>query len=96
MKTTRMGKDFCPVCKHMVDCASGMEDKPDYIPVPGHLAVCLYCAAINQYGSDMALHILPKVVWDTIPKDIQEKVMRMQIAVISTIAKPWMPTHRMN
>jgi hypothetical protein len=42
MQTTRLGLDFCPICKGKLDAASG---KDGTTPKPGDCSMCFYCGA---------------------------------------------------
>jgi len=47
----------CPACGHVCNMARGFNTaKP---PRPGCLSVCVRCAAINEYGPDMQLRLVP-------------------------------------
>ncbi len=72
MKTTRMGKDFCPNCKELLDCASSAGS--DHIPVPGDITVCLYCQRWLEFSSDMALIRLSDIRIRTLPAETIQKL----------------------
>jgi hypothetical protein len=72
----KMGEDYCPYCNHKVDMASSTSD--DGAPKPGDISLCISCAGIMAYGSDMALEEFPKVLFDTLPEDHQKEILRVQ------------------
>lgn len=51
--TTFMGKDNCPCCKKLLDCATDINGTAK--PNPGDISVCIGCGVILVYSEDMAL-----------------------------------------
>lgn len=50
--------DDCPVCKRKLDAATEVGGDGDGKPRPGDLTVCIGCAAILGFGSDLKLRRL--------------------------------------
>lgn len=69
---TRMGKDYCPNCEHLLDSASAAFGK--HVPKPHDVTVCFYCAVILEFSDDMALVKLP---WKTYNKLDQETQLQL-------------------
>jgi hypothetical protein len=53
MSDTRLPPHKCTACGYDIDCATGL--KPDEIPEPGSISICLNCGAIGIYTQDMQL-----------------------------------------
>ena len=50
-------KDECPVCLHLIDCASPTKDiKDEHRPGPGDFSLCVYCAAFLRFDEKMILY----------------------------------------
>lgn len=47
----------CPVCSHEFDSASGVS-KPEAIPKPGDLSICIECTAFLRYDDAMDMRLL--------------------------------------
>ena len=70
---------LCPNCGNFLDAATqiGGDAKPD----PGDISVCIECAAILQFGDDLALTIFPEDELKTLPKNIQAMLIQAVCAV---------------
>lgn len=81
MKTTRMGKDNCPICKKRLDTCSSPDNA---IPEPGSITICYYCSAILIFSDDMALIKLSNKVFNSLSYEMRKKILKIQKVVIES------------
>lgn len=81
MGHTNMGEDYCIRCNHLIDAATSAKGKEDYVPKPFDLTICMYCGQFMQYGDDMALQELPKVVFDTLDLETQQTLIKAKTII---------------
>ena len=72
MTETRVPKDQCPRCGHVLDAATG-----DGVPVPGDLAVCLYCHGVLVFTVNLQLRPMLAREWDALPESVKAQVEHM-------------------
>ncbi len=75
---TKLGEDHCPSCKKLLDAATSLEEGA--VPNPGDISVCIYCGEFLLYGDDMALEILPKVIWDQLETELKIQLIGIRKA----------------
>lgn len=82
-----MGHDICPRCENILDAAASATGKLDYTPKPMDLSICAYCGLFLQFSDDMALVELPQVVFESLPEDTQQELIRGKIIVSDIMRK---------
>jgi hypothetical protein len=71
---------FCPNCGKLVDGATGIDT--EYLPKPGDISVCLYCATVLHFTANGTVERFPN--WrNDLPADGRRLVERMVAGVRS-------------
>jgi hypothetical protein len=78
IKTTKLGKDYCPHCNEIIDACSSMEGAT---PEPGDVTVCFYCVSILQFRDDMSIQLLPDVVVDSFEDSFKKQLRLLQQSI---------------
>jgi hypothetical protein len=52
----------CPSCRAKLEAVTSLKHNDQ--PKPGDISVCLYCAAVLQFGNGMTLRAVPKEEWE--------------------------------
>ena len=84
--TTRMGIDYCPSCGMCCDTATDINGTAT--PVPGDLSVCFYCADFLMFSEDMALIVMPDIVFENLPEDTITQLIMVREAILQKGDKP--------
>jgi hypothetical protein len=69
----------CPVCGTEADMSSGITT--DNRPEPNDYAICIYCAALCIYTSDLTMRPVSAVEFDRIPHKTQTSINLAQLAI---------------
>lgn len=77
---TKMGNDYCPVCKHLCDRASSAYGQA--VPDPGDITVCFYCTSVNVFGDDMALRVITEEELAQLNGEMKLKLLSVIQAII--------------
>lgn len=94
MKDTAMGEDHCPKCGDMLDTCAAMEDEST--PMPGDFTICMCCAGVLQFGSDMRLIAIDESDDGPLAKapiEFQVTIMKYKLAIKLAHAKQEAPSH---
>lgn len=79
LDATNMGLDYCPHCGAKNDRATCTEGVA--IPKPNDISVCIKCAGINKYGSDMALEKLSHEEFTTLDVPTQQHLLKVVMKI---------------
>lgn len=79
MKTTEIAQDTCPECGKNMDRATSLTG--DHVPAPGDITVCIKCAKILKFSSDMKLEKKASGDLDQLSLEQQKKLLQIQCLI---------------
>lgn len=85
MSMTKMGNDYCPCCKALLDAASPAEGNK--VPMPGDITICFYCAEVLMFSDDMELIKCPEVIIETLSEETQVQIFIVTETIKEKIAR---------
>lgn len=80
-----MGKDLCPQCGTVLDGATSLEGK--FIPKPGDVTVCAYCATFLKFDELVMLRVLPEHEFEKLDPDEQTQLAYIRDLVVKAHLK---------
>lgn len=80
MKKALPERDVCPVCRHLIDDATGVTDREATVD-PGDPTVCVYCASFLRFGERLELIEMSLEDIAKLPDNIRRQLVRVREAL---------------
>lgn len=84
MADWKIPKSSCPVCREVLDAATGLGH--GNAPAPGAVTLCAGCGSALLLGEDLSLQVVPPDVWAEVIED-HPYLTRVREALLDLIQK---------